>query len=218
MGGDFRARVMYIHPDNFPEAILPVIAADPRLLPYFDLPFQHASERILRAMNRRGSSEAYLGLIGRIRAVLPDAALRSTFLLGFPGETDEDLEVLLAFMRKARLDWAGTFAYSREEGTAAYSMRSRPPKKLAAARAAAVQELQSRITRERLERFVGRELEVLVEEKIEGEGLSIGRAWNQAPDVDGLTVLHGYREPGSIVRARVAAVNGVDFQAVTAAR
>ncbi|MDP3178907.1 MAG: MiaB/RimO family radical SAM methylthiotransferase, partial [Spirochaetaceae bacterium] len=216
--GDFRARIMYIHPDNFPEAILPVMAADPRLLPYFDIPFQHASERILRAMNRRGSPEAYLGLVSRIRKALPDAALRSTFLLGFPGETDEDLGELLAFQEEARLDWAGTFAFSREEGTAAYAMRARPAKKLVLGRIAAVEEVQSRITRERLQRFVGRDLDVLVEERLEGESLSIGRAWNQAPDVDGLTVLHGEHESGTIVRARVEAVNGVDFEAVPAAR
>jgi ribosomal protein S12 methylthiotransferase len=216
--GDFIVRTLYIHPDNFPERILPVMASDPRLVPYLDLPFQHASEPILKAMNRKGSGEAYLELIARIRSVLPDAAIRSTFLLGFPGETDEDFETLRDFQERARLDWLGSFAYSREEGTAAYDMPARVPKKTVAARRKAVEEAQERITREALGRFVGRELEVLVEETVApaGDGeerLALGRAWNQAPDVDGLTVLRGPAEPGKTVRARVLAVNGVDFDA-----
>ncbi|MGA2547227.1 MAG: 30S ribosomal protein S12 methylthiotransferase RimO [Rectinemataceae bacterium] len=216
--GDFRLRTLYIHPDNFPERALGVMAADPRILPYFDLPFQHASARILEAMNRRGSAEAYLELIARIRGVLPDSAIRSTFLIGFPGETDEDFAALRDFQERARLDWVGSFAYSREEGTAAYDMRGRVPKKTVAARRRAIEEAQERITRERLERFVGRELDVLVEEKVErasedGEALSIGRTWNQAPEVDGLTVLRGSHEPGTVLRSRILAVNGVDFDA-----
>lgn len=217
--GDFRVRTLYIHPDHFPEGMLPVMAADARLAPYFDLPFQHASGRVLRSMNRVGDETAYLELIGRIRSFLPDAAIRSTFLIGFPGETDEDFAALLDFQEKARLDWVGSFAYSREEGTAAYGLPSRVPRKLVAARRRALEEAQERITRERLERFVGREIEVLVEEVVarsseSDEELSLGRAWNQAPDVDGLTVLRGSHEPGSVLRARVLAVNGVDFDAV----
>jgi ribosomal protein S12 methylthiotransferase len=222
--GDFRVRTLYIHPDNFPERILEVIASDPRLLPYFDLPFQAASERLLKAMNRRGSGEKYLELIARIRSALPDAAIRSTFLLGFPGETEEDFLALRDFQERARLDWLGSFAYSREEDTAAYGMRPRVLKKTVEARRRAVEEAQERITHEVLGRFVGRELDVLVEEAMEpprgggpdsdDEKLALGRAWNQAPDVDGLTVLRGRTESGIVVRARVLAVNGVDFDAV----
>ena len=216
--GDFRLRTLYIHPDNFPERALDAIAADPRLLPYFDIPFQHASPRILAAMNRRGDAGSHLALIERIRATLPDAAIRSTFLVGFPGETDEDFAELRDFQELAQLDWVGSFAYSREEGTAAYGLRGRVPKRTVAARRASLEEAQERITRGRLERFVGRELDVLVEERVERatvdeEELSIGRAWNQAPEVDGLTVLRGSHEAGSVVRARVTAVNGVDFDA-----
>ncbi len=226
--GDFRVRTLYIHPDNFPEGMLPLMAADPRLVPYFDLPFQHGSARILKAMNRRGSSELYLELLSRIRGALPDAAIRSTFLVGFPGETDEDFDHLREFQESARLDWVGSFAYSREEGTAAYGMKGRVNDKTVATRRAALEEAQERITGERLARFVGRELDILVEERVETapgdasgaedeasgqEELSIGRAWNQAPEVDGLTVLRGSHLPGSVLRARILAVNGVDFDA-----
>jgi ribosomal protein S12 methylthiotransferase len=219
--GDFRVRILYLHPDNFPEELLDSMAADERILPYFDLPFQHASARILRAMNRRGNAEAYLDLLARIRSVFPEAAIRSTFLIGFPGESEEDFGELRQFQEAAKLDWLGSFAYSREEGTAAYSLKGRVPASLVSARRKAVEEAQERITRERLERFIGMELDVLAEEiferpegKPDEEELTIGRAWNQAPEVDGLTVIRGRVEPGTVVRVRVLRLAGVDFDAL----
>ncbi len=219
--GDFRVRVMYLHPDNFPEGLLDAMAADPRILPYFDLPFQHASPRILRAMNRRGNAEVYLDLIARIRSIFPEAAIRSTFLIGFPGESDDDFKELRNFQDAANLDWLGSFAYSREEGTAAYSLKGRVPASLVSARRKAVEEAQERITRERLGRFIGRELDILAEEiferpegKPDEEELTIGRAWNQAPEVDGLTVIRGRVEPGTVARVRVLRLAGVDFDAL----
>jgi len=226
--GDFRLRVMYIHPDNFPRAILPVMTRDPRILPYFDIPFQHASPTLLRRMNRRGGADAYLTLLSDIRSALPDAMIRSTFLLGFPGESDADFAQLREFQEKAGLDWLGSFAYSREEGTPAAAMKGRVPKKTVDARRREIETAQERITAEKLRRFVGRELDVLVEERIDGKDseaasaagagaedveASIGRAWLQAPDVDGLTVLRGVFEPGGVVRARVLGVAGVDLDA-----
>ncbi len=225
--GDFRVRTLYIHPDNFPEAILPLMAAHPRLLPYFDLPFQHASAPVLKAMNRRGSKEIYLELIGRIRKALPDSVIRTTFLVGFPGETEEDFKTLLAFQEEASLDWLGAFTYSREEGTPAFGMKGRVAKKTAEARKRLVEEAQVAITSARLARLVGSELEVLVEEEValadgedglEGEELSLGRAWLQAPEVDGLVVLRGAHKPGTLVRAKVIGVNGVDLDCLPLGR
>ncbi len=212
MEGDFRIRVLYIHPDHFPEGILGVMAKDRRILPYFDLPFQHASETILKAMNRRGSPEKYLALIAKIRKALPESMIRCTFLVGFPGETEEDFAILRAFQDEAKLDWMGAFAYSREEGTPAYSMKGRVSKKTANARKALVEAAQEAITAERLRRFIGAEVVVLAEESIEGAELSLGRAWMQAPEVDGLTVVKGRTVPGSRHRVRIVAVNGVDFE------
>ncbi len=210
---DFRVRVLYIHPDHFPEAILPIMAKDPRILPYFDLPFQHASPRLLHAMHRFGSEDRYLELIEHIRSALPDAMIRSTFLIGFPGETDEDFAILQDFQQKARLDWLGSFTYSREEDTPAYSMPGRVPKKVALTRQKQIEEAQGTITAQRLQRFVGQELEILVEEQVEGSSMSLGRAWMQAPDVDGLTVMEESLAPGTVVNAKIESVNGVDLLA-----
>jgi ribosomal protein S12 methylthiotransferase len=220
--GAFWVRLLYLHPDNFPRDILEIIRRDKRFLPYFDIPFQHGSAGILRAMNRRGSAETYLELIRAIRTALPDAVIRSTFMTGFPGETEEDFRQLLDFQEKARLDWLGVFAYSREEDTPAYAMKNRVPKKLAAERKEIVEERQIPITESRMDRFVGRTLEVLLEEKIAGapdpaeeEGFYLGRLYCQAPEVDGAAVIHAGGEslrPGDFVKGRVFARAGFDLQ------
>jgi len=164
--GAFWVRLLYLHPDHFPLDILPILEADSRFLPYFDIPLQHASPRLLSLMGRRGSGESYLRLLDTIRSRLPDAVIRSTFLVGFPGETEEDFKQLLDFQRQACFDWLGVFAYSREEGTPAYSMKNRVAKNIALRRKALVEEAQISITEDRMNRFVGRALDVLVEEAL----------------------------------------------------
>jgi ribosomal protein S12 methylthiotransferase len=211
--GDFWVRLLYIHPDHFPHGILDIVAADPRFLPYFDLPFQHASPGILRAMGRRGEPDRNVALVSEIRARLPLAAIRSTFLLGFPGETDADFEQLLDFQDQARLDWVGAFTYSREEDTPAYSMGGRVTKTTAARRKAEVEVRQVPITERALDARLGTTLEVLVEEQVEGEDMSIGRGYLQAPDVDGLIVVRRRLPPGTVTRARITRRNGVDLEA-----
>jgi ribosomal protein S12 methylthiotransferase len=220
--GDFWVRLLYIHPDNFPRPILDIIRRDPRLLPYFDLPFQHGASEILRAMNRRGTAQTYLSLLEEIRTALPDGVIRSTFMTGFPGETEADFRALLDFQEKARLDWLGVFAYSREEDTPAYTMKGRVPGKLAAERKARLEEQQIPITQERMERFIGREMPVLVEEGFRlpdsgepAEGkLYLGRLFSQAPEVDGAAVIASGEAlvPGTLIRGRVFARAGFDLE------
>ena len=238
--GQFWVRLLYIHPDNFPLPILDLFRRDERFLPYFDIPFQHGSAPLLRAMNRRGNADSYLRLTDTIRAALPDAVIRSTFLLGFPGETGADFEALLDFQNTLKLDWAGAFAYSREEGTPAYAMKNRVPKKLAAERKQIVEERQIPISQNRMERFIGRTMDVLVEERISAAeavaanaaaniagsdpghspeaaddgGLYLGRLACQAPEVDGAAVISADRDlkPGTFVRGRVFARAGFDLE------
>jgi len=210
--GDFWVRMLYIHPDHFPNEIIAQAATDKRLLPYFDLPFQHASPPILSAMGRRGEPERNLELVRRIRAELPDAVIRSTFLVGFPGETEEDVERLLDFQYEAALDWLGVFAYSREEDTPAHAMGRRVAKVEAERRKGRVELAQVPITEMALDRHIGRTLETLIEEPFPGEELSLGRAYLQAPDVDGLLVVHGSHAPGSVVPVRITRRNGVDLE------
>ncbi|MGO9409478.1 MAG: 30S ribosomal protein S12 methylthiotransferase RimO [Spirochaetia bacterium] len=210
--GQFWVRLLYIHPDRFPREILAIMSRDPRFLPYFDLPFQHAAPRILRAMGRTGMAEENLGLLDDIRRRLPNAVIRSTFLLGFPGESEEDFRLLLDFQQKARFTWLGAFTYSREEGTLAYGMKEKVTKAVAEGRMHEIESRQVPITAEALDAQVGRTLDVLIEEKVEGEDMSIGRACLHAPDVDGLVVVRRSLPPGEWVRARITRRNGVDLE------
>ena len=212
--GHFWVRLLYIHPGHFPPALLELCARDARFLPYFDIPFQHASPGMLRAMGRRGSAAGYLELISRIRAALPHAAIRSTFLTGFPGETEDDFRELLAFLEQAELEWAGAFSFSREEGTAAYGMKGRVPKKTARERVREIEDRQLPLTLRRMDAFVGRSAEVLVEEKIEGEdNLYLGRLPCQAPEVDGAAVITSEEPlvPGTIYPGNIYARAGIDL-------
>jgi ribosomal protein S12 methylthiotransferase len=210
--GDFWIRLLYVHPDHFPPDVLPIMRDDPRFLPYLDVPFQHGSPAILSAMGRTADPDANLRLVERIRAALPGAVLRSTFLVGFPGETDRDAELLAEFQEKAALDWVGVFTYSREEGTRAHGLPGRVPRRTADVRRAAVEERQVPITWHRLDRHLGAELDVLIEDRVEGEELSLGRAYLQAPDVDGLTVVRAACAPGTLVRIRIERRNGFDLE------
>ena len=215
--GDFWLRMLYIHPDHFPSTLLDLVAREKRLLPYFDLPFQHASTDILRAMGRRGTHDSYLELISTIRQTLPDSVIRSTFLLGFPGETDADREALLRFQEEAQIDWLGVFEYSREEGTSAYSLGnpSRSLRRKAAHIRGEIESRQTRICESRMERFVGRRMDVLVEEPMTDVDLAIGRGYIHAPEVDANVVIHGEDfVEGERYRCRIIKRNGIDLEAV----
>ena len=217
--GDFRIRLLYMHPDKFNPDILPLFKKESRLIPYFDIPFQHASEPILKAMGRKGDKEKYLKLISTIRAALPDSVIRSTVMLGFPGEKDEDFQCLMEFLKEAQLDWCGFFTYSREEGTKAFNLKGKVPIAEAGLRKEQAQDLQSRITEKRLDSYVGREIEVLVEEIIAEEEIALGRGYMNAPEVDGAVILHsglaaeGGIKPGDVVRAKVVRRNNIDLEA-----
>ena len=219
--GDFWIRLLYIHPDHFTEDILPVIARDKRILPYFDIPFQSGDDAIIRAMNRTGTAAEYVGIAEKIRAVLPDAALRTTFLTGFPGETDEAQSNTEKFLQKISFDWSGCFPYSREEDTPGAKMKNQVPHKTAVSRAHKLEELQAKITKNRLSSRTGAEYDVLVEEVLDGEdGIAIGRAWFQAPEVDGSVVISYDRDnpaenaavqSGRLVRVKITASGAVDL-------
>jgi len=220
--GNFWVRLLYMHPDHFPMKILDIMENDSRFLPYFDIPFQHASKKILSAMNRHGTAENYLELAQTIRNRLPNAVIRSTFLLGFPGETDADFTELLDFQEKIRLDWLGCFCYSREEGTAAYGITPRVAKKIAAQRKQEIERRQICITENNINRFIGRKLDVLLEEYFPGDeavgDFWLGRLYCHAPDVDGSAVLTGKNsnlKTGCLYPCRIIARRGIDLEVAT---
>ena len=217
--GDFRVRMLYIHPDAFPYEVLALMKKQPKILHYFDLPFQHASSNVLVPMKRTGNPQVYSELIDKIKKEIPDAVIRTTIMLGFPGETEDDFKQVYDFTKRCRFNWMGSFTFSLEEGTYACEITTEKEHaelhKEAVKRQKKLQKLQEKITSECLEEFVGKTYDVLIEEKVQGEDLAIGRIYSQAPEVDGLTVVMGRdMVPGNVYRCGIRKVNGIDLEAV----
>jgi ribosomal protein S12 methylthiotransferase len=228
LNGDFWIRLLYIHPDHFNSDILEIMKKDERFLPYFDIPFQSGSDRIISLMNRKGSFEKYVELIKTIRSAFSESCIRTTFLNGFPSETDEDAAKTQKFMKEIKPDWSGCFAYSQEEDTVAAKMENQVEKKVAEKRSSVLKKIQDKITAKSLEKRCGKNYRVLIEEIVENlegtdEGLAIGRIWFEAPDVDGNVVVRYDLDdknavekiiPGKVVTVKAVAASGVDIDSV----
>ncbi|MBI1904739.1 MAG: 30S ribosomal protein S12 methylthiotransferase RimO [Rhodocyclales bacterium] len=195
-------RMHYVYPYPSVDDLIPLMA-EGLILPYLDIPFQHASPRILKAMKRPASAENVLERIRKWRSICPDLTLRSTFITGFPGETDEDFELLLQFLQEAQLDRVGAFAYSPVDGAVANELADPVPDDVREQRRMQLMEFQEDISTQRLERWIGRELTVLVDE-VDEEG-ALARSCADAPDVDGLVVIPDGEgcTPGEFVRVRI---------------
>ena len=182
-----RLRLLYLYPREISDQLIAEMAHNPLVAPYFDLSLQHASARLLRAMKRPGSGEDHLELIARIRSATEAAALRSSFIIGFPGETEGDVDELADFIETARLDWAGFFPFSAEEGTSAADLPGRVPEEEAMERLRRLQAIQDEMTTERNAEQVGRRLRVVVD-TIE-DGSVVARSHREAPEIDGVILL-----------------------------
>lgn len=181
-------RILYAYPDHFDDALIDEMKNNPKILPYIDIPIQHVADPVLKGMNRKTDRRAIESLITRLRSAMPDVAIRSTFLLGFPGETDEDFQEVLDFLEDYPLERAGAFAYSREEGTPAAAMADQVDDDVKEARVDAFMAAQMDQSERLMEKQVGRTLEVLVTEITE-EG-AIGRSYLDAPDIDGMVSIY----------------------------
>jgi ribosomal protein S12 methylthiotransferase len=205
-------RMHYVYPYPSVDDLIPLMA-EGKILPYLDVPFQHASPRILKAMKRPASAENNLERIKAWRAVCPDITIRSTFIAGFPGETDAEFEELLDFLKEARLDRVGCFAYSPVEGAAANELPGAVPQEVREERQRRLMELQEDISAELLAAKIGREIEVLVD-AVDDEG-TIARSAADAPEIDGLVFINDYfdAEAGDFIRVRVVDADEHDLYA-----
>ena len=208
-------RLHYVYPYPHVDEVIPLMAQR-KILPYLDVPFQHASPRILKLMKRPASTEKNLERIRGWRQACPDITVRSTFIVGFPGETEREFEELLAFLEEAELDRVGCFAYSPVEGARANDLPDSVPEALKAERRGRFMQLQAAISRRKLAAKVGRTIDVLVDEK--AGAIAIGRSAADAPEIDGVVHVKGARgaKPGDIVRARVTSASEHDLHAVAA--
>jgi ribosomal protein S12 methylthiotransferase len=211
-----RVRLLYLYPSEVKDPLVSTMLELESVVPYFDLSLQHAAPGLLRSMKRWGSGERFARMIANIRAEEPDAAFRSSFIVGFPGETEADHETLLGFLDEARLDWAGFFAFSREDGTAAARMSDVVADSLVHERLRECSEVQEPITAAARAALVGREIEVLVD-GVDDDDVVVGRTHREAPEIDGVVRLVGrgdlFARPGALVHATVCGVEGPDLDA-----
>ena len=207
-------RLLYLYPGRITDEVITIMKNEEKVLPYIDLPLQHISPPVLKAMNRQYTRIGVEALMEKLRSRLPDVTLRTSMIVGFPGEKESDFKELLDFVESVKFDRLGVFTYSREEGTPAWSMKGQVPKKIKSGRMDALMSAQREISLEKNRALVGSAVSVLVEGANEdGDGFGLkGRAASQAPDVDGAVYLKGrHVEPGKIVSAIVTGAGDYDL-------
>ncbi len=210
-------RVMYTYPTHISDAFLDVLAEEPRAVKYLDMPLQHASQNVLKLMKRGGNRDSLERLIERVRKRVPGIAVRTTFITGFPGETEADFEELQSFIKNVEFDRVGVFTYSNEEGTGAFALPDKVPARIAARRRTALMKQQARISRRKNQQRVGAVVRVLFEgESKESELLWQGRIETQAPDIDGCVLINDVPEgvlpePGDFVNVEITEAHEYDL-------
>jgi ribosomal protein S12 methylthiotransferase len=205
-------RLLYVYPSAVTDELVDALAAGGRVLPYVDVPLQHASDPLLRRMRRGVGAARQRRLVERLRAAIPELTLRTTFIVGFPGETDADFDALCEFVRTTRFDRVGVFRYSDEEGTAAFALPDKVPARVARARHRELLAILRAVQAEKLAEWVGREVDVLVDAG--GRDRARGRMSSQAPEIDGEVLLRRGAPTGSLVKGRIDGVRGPDLTAI----
>ncbi|MGH2606068.1 MAG: radical SAM protein, partial [Anaerolineales bacterium] len=205
-------RLLYAYPGTVTERLIEVMAAHPSLIPYLDMPLQHAHPATLRRMRRPANVEWVHRTLARMRAALPDLALRTTFIAGYPGETEEEFQTLLDFVEEIRFDRVGVFTFSFEPGTSSEALGDPVPAEEKEARRRRLMEIQQRISLERNQAQVGRCLPVLIEGQ--AEGISLGRSYRDAPEIDGMVLVEGEVPPGEMVPVRITGALAYDLSGV----
>jgi ribosomal protein S12 methylthiotransferase len=203
-----RVRLLYLYPSGLTNGLIETILATG--VPYFDLSLQHASRRMLRAMRRWGNGDRFLERIAVIRDADPGATFRSSFILGYPGETEDDQRELLDFIESAQLDWAGFFTFSSEDGTLASGLGEQVPKELALERLREVSELQDAITARRRDALVGTRQRILADTP------GVGRSVRECPEIDGIVMIDPTLAVGELFDVEIVASHGTDLEAVLA--
>ncbi|MDH3603397.1 MAG: 30S ribosomal protein S12 methylthiotransferase RimO [Candidatus Tectomicrobia bacterium] len=206
-------RVLYLYPSMVRPQLLDVYAQHDRVCNYFDMPMQHASDRLLRSMKRGYTQRTLYRLLDEIRSRMPDAAIRTTFIVGFPGETPADVDALLTFLEHAHLDRVGVFTYSHEEGTPSYDMPDQVPAHEAEKRRQEIMTLQQEISLQKHQALVGQHLWALIDVEGDDDRPAVGRLSSQAPDIDGVVYVDGPVLSGELVRVEITGAEAYDLTA-----
>jgi ribosomal protein S12 methylthiotransferase len=204
-------RMHYAYPTGLTPSVIQAMRETSNILPYLDLPLQHSHPEVLRAMNRPWQGQVNDGILDRIKTAMPDAVLRTTFIVGFPGETDAQFDHLLRFVQRHEFDHVGVFTFSAEEGTPAYGLPNQLPQDLMEARRDALMSVQQPISRRKNQAEIGKVVDVLVEQENPETGEFVGRSARFAPEVDGLVYLYGEARLGSLVPVVIDAADEYDL-------
>ena len=198
-------RIQYCYPEEITDELIETIKTEEKVCHYLDMPIQHASDTILRRMGRRTSREQLKEIVGKLRSEIPDIAIRTTLISGFPGETEEDHETLMEFVDEMEFERLGVFAYSAEEDTPAAGFPDQIPQEVKEERRDAIMELQQEISFDHSQSMIGRSLDVMIEGKVADENAYVGRTYMDGPGVDGMIFIQTGEElmSGAFVRARV---------------
>ncbi len=209
--GDFWIRLLYLYPTSIDDNLLETIAGEKKVCKYIDMPLQHSEGRILKLMGRGGSRAYFEKLIQRVRSIIPDVAIRTTFIVGFPQESEEENEKLVSFVRRMKFDRLGAFTYSREEDTRAFSLKGQVPKRTRQQRYERLMEAQSTISLSKNMALVGKTFRALVDEV--DEGVAIARLYSQAPEIDGVVFIgdEGTKK-GSFVKVKITEAFDYDLK------
>lgn len=211
ISGDFWVRLLYLFPTSITDELLETMRNEEKICKYLDIPLQHTEQKILRLMKRPGSSDDFRQLINRIREAIPEVAIRTTLITGFPQETDQDFDHMLGFVKDMEFDRLGVFAYSREEGSAAYALKGQVPKAVRKKRRDRIMEIQAAISLEKNRKLVGRTFKALVDEA--DSSVAVARIYSQSPEIDGVVFID---RPGlqknTFVRARIDTAYDYDLK------
>lgn len=194
-------RILYNYPGYVTDRLIELMANNPQILPYFDLPLQHADPAILKRMNRPSDINWVYKTIEKLRAAIPDLAIHTTFIVGFPGETEKEFDSLLNFIKELRFDHVGVFPYSYEKGTPAERFGDPISEKIKLDRVRRLMSAQETISYEKNQLLIGKEMEILIEGS--GDGISVGRTYRDAPEIDGLVILDNEAPIGDFVRGKI---------------
>ena len=207
-------RILYCYPEEITDELIETIKTEPKICHYIDMPIQHASDTILKKMGRRTTNADLRKIISKLRTEIPDIALRTTLITGFPGESDEDHNILMDFIDEMEFDRLGVFTYSPEEDTPAASMPDQIPEEVKEERQAELMELQQDIVFDQAEDRIGEELLVMIEGKVADENAYVGRTYRDAPNVDGLIFVNTSEELMSGDFARVKVTGSADYDLI----
>lgn len=205
-------RILYAYPGYVTDRLMDVMAQAPQIVPYLDMPLQHADRQVLKAMRRPANMEWVHGTIARMRSAMPGLALRTTFIVGYPGETEESFQKLLDFVEEIRFDRLGVFTFSFEPGTPSEVLGDPVPEEVKLSRRDRLMALQQRISLEKNQAFVGKNMQVLIEGS--GDGMSIGRTYRDAPEIDGMVILEHQAPVGEMIPARITGAMPYDLSAM----